>query len=51
MRLRNSESEIASYKKYDYTVINDDLDDAYKKIKSIILAEKLKTKRINYDYD
>ncbi len=39
-RLSKAEDEIKEYKIYDYVVINDQLEEALQKIKSIVLAEK-----------
>lgn len=38
-RLKISRKEIAYKNRYDYTVVNDRLDTAYKKLKSIIISE------------
>ncbi|MFA6320264.1 MAG: guanylate kinase [Candidatus Omnitrophota bacterium] len=38
-RLKLAKKEIAYKKKYDYTVVNDRLDVAYKKLKKIVLSE------------
>jgi len=46
-RLHNSGIELESWKYYDYLVINNDLDDAVKKIRTIIQAERLKSNRIS----
>jgi guanylate kinase len=39
LRLRNAEEELKSYQIYDYIVVNDDLDGALERLKSIIAAE------------
>lgn len=44
-RLKEAEREMDSAEKYDYIVINDDLDSAVKTIESIITAEKSKVNR------
>ncbi len=46
-RLDNALSEIAYYKDYDYSIVNDDLDPAFYELESIIAAERLKTSYIN----
>ena len=38
-RLKISRKEIAYKNRYDYTVVNDRLDTAYKKLKNIIISE------------
>lgn len=44
-RLKRAEEELASYREYDYIVINDQLEDAVEEIKNIVKAEKLKSYR------
>lgn len=44
-RLKRAEEEILLYKKYDYIVINDTLEDAVTRIKEIVATEKLKSYR------
>lgn len=44
-RLSLAQNEISKCKHYDYIVVNDNLDDAVKKLQSIITAERLKQKR------
>lgn len=44
-RLGNARGEIAQMHLYDYAVINDDLDIAFQKLKSILNAEKQRTVR------
>jgi guanylate kinase len=39
-RLKTAEEEIHHYKTYDYTIINDDIDEAVNQLKSIIFAER-----------
>lgn len=42
MRIHNAKAEIAGYADYDYVVVNDKLEKAYKELESIILASRLK---------
>ncbi|EDP74126.1 guanylate kinase [Hydrogenivirga sp. 128-5-R1-1] len=44
-RLETAKKEFPAWKEYDYIVINDILEDAKEKIKTIILAQKNKTER------
>lgn len=44
-RMENAYKEISLVNKYDYYVVNDDLDIAINNIESILTAEKLKVKR------
>lgn len=46
LRLRNARDEIMKSTFYDYIVINDDLDSAVEKVKSIIIAERHKQDRM-----
>jgi guanylate kinase len=43
MRLTKAKDEISSYKEYDYVIINDKLDQAYRQLESIIMSERLRT--------
>lgn len=44
-RLENAKREISAYSSYDYVVINDELDESVMQIESILIAERLSTKR------
>lgn len=44
-RLENARGEIARWEKYDYVIINDDLQAAYEAIRAILAAERLKRTR------
>lgn len=44
-RLANAAEEIPHWREYDYVVINDDLDSAFHKIESIMIAETLRNDR------
>jgi guanylate kinase len=44
-RLDNARDEIARWNKYDYVIVNDDLQAAYESVKSILTAERLKRER------
>jgi len=44
-RLANARSEIEQWRNYDYVIVNDDLNRAYDSVRSIILAERLKSGR------
>jgi len=48
-RLDNAKSEIACYKDYDYIVVNDRLDRAYRELESIIIASRLRTSKVDPD--
>ena len=48
-RLENGKKEICFACDYDYLVVNDILDDAFNKIETVYLAEKLKIKYMNND--
>ncbi|CAN5156400.1 guanylate kinase [soil metagenome] len=44
-RLSNARDEIARWNKYDYVIVNDDLQAAYESVKAILTAERLKRER------
>lgn len=46
IRLENARDEMDEMEKFDYTVINDDLATAVDEVRSIITAERLRTKRL-----
>ncbi|MEN3791423.1 guanylate kinase [Fulvimarina sp. MAC3] len=45
IRLANSRVEIERWRDYDYVIVNDDLNQAYEAVRSIITAERLKRER------
>ena len=47
LRLERAKDEILSYKEYDYVIINDKLDNAYREFESIILSSRLRTGKID----
>ena len=49
-RFKTAYKEINEFKKYNYVVVNDKLDDAVDKVKSIIKAEKCRVDRIEDIY-
>lgn len=50
-RLHEAYKEVCSSRNYDYIVVNDDVEAAAEKVKSIIVAEKCKLKRCKINYD
>ena len=44
-RLGNARLEIEQWRKYDYVIVNDDLDRAFSEVKAIVLAERLRRDR------
>ncbi|BCB19767.1 guanylate kinase [Bosea sp. ANAM02] len=44
-RLANARDEIARWAVYDYVIVNDDLENAYEAVRSILAAERLKRSR------
>ncbi|WP_174801207.1 guanylate kinase [Martelella limonii] len=42
VRLKNATGEIARWRDYEYVVVNDDLEDAYDLVRSILRAERAK---------
>lgn len=49
-RLKNAADEIREYKNYDYVIINDNFDDALEEIVAIIIAERVRTSKIEKDW-
>ena len=47
LRLENAKKEVEYFKKYDYLIVNDASDEAFKKLENIYLAEKLRTNQYN----
>jgi guanylate kinase len=45
-RVQASIEEIRKAESYDYIIINDDLDSAFERLKSVIIAEKARGKRV-----
>lgn len=48
-RLANARAEIARYVHYDYALINDELNSAFKRLVCIIEAERMRTSRFHPD--
>ncbi len=44
-RLANARMEIQRWSEYDYVIVNDDLDDAFRSLEGILIAERLKRAR------
>lgn len=44
-RLQNARSEIGHYALFDYVIINDDLDQAHRKLDAIVVAERARRSR------
>ena len=44
-RLANARLEIQRWSEYDYVIVNDDLDDAFRSLEGILVAERLKRER------
>jgi len=51
LRLKNAYKEIAEYTNFDYVIINCDLESAFKRLMSIVIAEKCRIKNIKNDID
>jgi guanylate kinase len=49
-RLRKAREEIWSYREYYYLIVNVDVERARKELESIILAERIKMKRMNFSW-
>ena len=44
-RLQAAKQEIAHYAFFDYVIVNDDLDEAYAKLRGVVLAERCRRER------
>ncbi len=49
-RLQKAREEVWSYREYYYIIKNDDLKRAYKELESIILAERVRAKRLDIEW-
>jgi guanylate kinase len=50
-RLSEAAREVLDYKKYDYVLINDDLEDSFERLRGIILAERCRQARITHSVE
>ena len=50
-RLHNARQEVKYLSRYDYCIVNDDLDEAWRELRGIVRAERLSTKRFLPDLD
>lgn len=50
MRVRRAVEEIREYKDYDYVIVNDDFEKALMEIKAIVIAERVRTYRLDPDW-
>lgn len=48
LRLKNARDELAYLPRYDYAIVNDDLDNAYKELSSIYIAGRCSTMLIEW---
>ncbi len=51
LRMKNAYKEIAEYVNFDYVIINCDIDTAFQKLMSIVIAEKCRIKNIKNKID
>ena len=49
-RLNNAKTEISHYENYDYIIINDIIDKAYKELESIVLSARLRTECADHNW-
>jgi guanylate kinase len=45
LRMEGAKREIMHWRRYDYVIVNEDLDIAYQRLKRILLTERLKRLR------
>ena len=50
-RLHNARQEVKYLPRYDYCIVNDDLDEAWRELRGIVRAERLSTKRFLPELD
>jgi len=50
-RLKVAREEIKKAPLYDYLIVNDKLEEAYSKLKSVVIAEKCKAERLKGQFD
>jgi guanylate kinase len=46
-RLRVAREEVAAFSEYDYLVVNDELDGAVERLRSIVMAERARLQRMH----
>ena len=51
IRLKNAYNEISEYVNFDYVIINCDLESAFKRLMSIVVAEKCRMKNVKNEID
>ena len=50
-RLHNARQEVKYLPRYDYCIVNDDLDEAWRELRGIVRAERMSTKRFLPELD
>jgi guanylate kinase len=50
IRLKNAIMEVREYKNYDYVIVNDIMEDAFKELMSIVIAERACVTRIDHEW-
>jgi guanylate kinase len=50
IRLKNAIMEVREYKNYDYVIVNDIMEDAFKELMSIFVAERACVTRIDHEW-
>ena len=46
-RLSNAGQEVSNYERYDYVLVNDQLDESFEKLRGILLSERCRKDRVN----
>ena len=49
-RLDNAKAEISQYENYDYIIVNDSIDKAYKELESIVFSAGLRTESADHNW-
>ncbi len=50
IRLRNAILEVREYNNYDYVIVNDIIEDAFKELMSIVIAERASVARTDHEW-
>ena len=50
LRLKNAIMEVKEYRNYDYVIVNDIMEDAFKELVSIVIAERACVTRIDHEW-
>jgi guanylate kinase len=49
-RVENARAEIARYIEYDYVIVNDKIDKAYRELESLVITSRLNTEKVDHTW-